>query len=91
MDQNELTVLTPGHFLVGEPLVLVSDSNYEKANISSLRRWQLTQRMLQDYWRRWSLDYLNQFLQRHNGAHQNPEPAVGGIVLIKEDDLPPGK
>lgn len=91
VDENELTVLTPGHFLVGEPLVLVPDSNFERANISSLRRWQLTQRMLQDYWRQWSQDYLNQFLQRHKWAHQNPEPAVGGIVLIKEDDLPPGK
>ncbi|CAK1597854.1 unnamed protein product [Parnassius mnemosyne] len=91
VDQNELTVLTPGHFLIGEPLVLVPDSNYEKANISSLRRWQLTQRMVQDYWRRWSQDYLNQFLQRHKWAHQNPEPAIGCIVLVKEDDLPPGK
>lgn len=90
-DQTELTVLTPGHFLVGEPLVLVPDLNFEKANISSLRRWQLTQRMLQDYWRRWSQDYLNQFLQRHKWAHTNPEPTIGNVVLIKEDDLPPGK
>lgn len=31
--------LTPGHFLVGEPLVLVPELNYEDSNIGSLRRW----------------------------------------------------
>ncbi|XP_073954835.1 uncharacterized protein [Choristoneura fumiferana] len=83
--------LTPGHFLVGEPLVLPPDENYEAANINSLRRWQLTQRMVQTFWRRWSHEYLTQFHHRYKWTHQTPEPAVGNIVLIKEDDLPPAK
>lgn len=90
-DHAGLEVLSPGHFLVGEPLVLVPDTNYEKCNISCLRRWQLTQRMLQDFWRHWSQDYLHQFLQRHKWVYQNPEPKVGDVVLIKEDDMPPGR
>ncbi|CAH2104084.1 unnamed protein product [Euphydryas editha] len=44
-----------------------------------------------DFWRRWSHDYLHQFLQRHKWAHRNPEPSVGDVVLVKEDFLPPGK
>ncbi|XP_059054590.1 uncharacterized protein LOC131848648 [Achroia grisella] len=90
-DQTEETVLTPAHFLVGEPLVVVPDSNYEDSGITTLRRWQLSQRMLQIFWRLWSQDYLNQFLQRHKWAHQIPEPNIGDIVLVKEDDLPPGR
>lgn len=43
------SILTPGHFLVGEPLVTVPDRNFESSNLSTLRRWQLTQRMLQDF------------------------------------------
>ncbi|XP_059045792.1 uncharacterized protein LOC131841489 [Achroia grisella] len=35
--------LTPGHFLIGEPLVNVPSPNYENLNISSLKRWQLVQ------------------------------------------------
>ena len=38
-DQDKLTILTPGHFLVGEPLVLPPDSNHKRANVGSLRRW----------------------------------------------------
>lgn len=83
--------LTPGHFLVGEPLLLVPDVNYEQSNISSLKRWQFTQRMVQDFWRRWSQEYLIQFLNRYRWAYQKPEPNIGDIVLVKEDGLPPGK
>lgn len=90
-DHDKVDILTPGHFLIGEPVVLVPDSNYESSNVSSLRRWQFQQKMMQDFWRRWSHDYLHQFLQRHKWAHTNPEPSVGDIVLVKEDDMPPGK
>ncbi|XP_047038037.1 uncharacterized protein LOC124643200 [Helicoverpa zea] len=90
-DEDKVDILTPAHFLIGEPAVLVPDSNYEKANISSLQRWQLQQRMMQEFWRRWSHDYLHQFLQRRKWAHQIPEPSVGTVVLVKEDDMPPGK
>ncbi|KAL0860933.1 hypothetical protein ABMA27_009465 [Loxostege sticticalis] len=48
-DDENITVLTPGHFLVGEPLVVPPDRNFENSNLSSLRRWQYTQRMLQDF------------------------------------------
>ncbi|CAK1603848.1 unnamed protein product [Parnassius mnemosyne] len=83
--------LTPGHFLVGEPLVLVPDMNYETSNISALSRWNLTQRMVQDFWRRWSQEYLTQLHHRYKWSDQVPEPDVGSVVLVKEDDLPPAR
>lgn len=85
------TPLTPGHFLVGGPLVTVPDLNYVNHNINSLKRWQLTQRMLQDFWRRWSVEYLTQMQHRYKWSHCNPEPKIGDVVLVKEDGLPPGK
>ncbi|KAL0818485.1 hypothetical protein ABMA28_008940 [Loxostege sticticalis] len=90
-DPESLEVLTPGHLLVGEPLVTLPDNNFETSNISSLRRWQLTQKLMQQFWRRWSQEYLNQFLHRYRWSHQTPEPQLGDIVLIKENDLPPCK
>ncbi|CAK1585679.1 unnamed protein product [Parnassius mnemosyne] len=39
----------------------------------------------------WSSEYLTQFLQRHRWANQTPEPKIGDLVLVKEDDLPPAK
>lgn len=83
--------LTPGHFLVGEPLVLVPERNYEMSNVSSLKRWQMTQRMVQDFWRRWSSEYLTHCVQRYKWSKQIPEPNIGDLVLVKEDNLPPAR
>ncbi|KAJ0181817.1 hypothetical protein K1T71_002539 [Dendrolimus kikuchii] len=90
-DSDDAYPLTPGHFLVGEPLVLIPDANYEYANITSLKRWQLTQRMVQEFWRRWSREYLTQFLQRNKWKERTSEPEIGDIVLVKEDNLPPAR
>ncbi|XP_045458141.1 uncharacterized protein LOC123668452 [Melitaea cinxia] len=88
-DQGNVDILTPGHFLVGEPLINAPDHNYETSNISSLRRWQYTQRMSQEFWRKWSREYLNQFFHRYRWSTQTTQPKIGDIVLIKEDGLPP--
>lgn len=90
-DPSDPCPLTPGHFLVGEPLVLVPELNYEASNIGTLKRWHLTQRMVQDFWRRWSEEYLTQLQFRHKWTDKIPEPGVGDMVLIKEDGLPPAR
>lgn len=90
-DPSELLPLTPGHFLIGEPLVGIPDYNYETSNINSMSRWQLVQRMLQNFWRRWSQEYLSTLLNRYKWAYKLPEPKIGDVVLIKEEDLPPSR
>lgn len=90
-DAQDPDPLTPGHFLVGEPLLLVPDANYEKSSITSLRRWHLVQRMTQNFWRRWSNEYLSQFLHRYRWNRHSPEPQIGDVVLVKEENLPPAR
>nr|XP_049697145.1 uncharacterized protein LOC126054685 [Helicoverpa armigera] len=90
-DPGEPLPLTPGHFLIGEPLVNVPDKNYESSNVNYLTRWQYVQRMLQSFWRRWSHEYLSNLMNRYKWSLQVPEPKLGDIVLIKEDDLPPSR
>lgn len=46
--------ITPGHFLKGEPLITVPDANYEMSKMNTLKRWQVTQRMVQNFWRKLS-------------------------------------
>ncbi|CAF4927804.1 unnamed protein product [Pieris macdunnoughi] len=88
-DTTDPSPLTPGHFLVGEPLVVIPEASYEQSNISTLKRWQLTQRMMQNFWRRWSNEYLTHCLQRYKLSKLTPEPQIGDVVLVKEDDYPP--
>lgn len=91
LDNTTDSPLTPGHFLVGESLIGVPDVNYENRKISLLTRWQLIQKMTQDFWRRWQTDYLHTLQQRYKWQKQVSSPAVGDIVVIREEDMPPTK
>lgn len=86
-----LNPLTPGHFLIGEPVMNVPDTNYEDKNINLLTRWQFIQNRMQDFWRRWKAEYLNTLQQRHKWQGTVKAPCVGDIVIVKEDDMPPAK
>lgn len=86
-----LNPLTPGHFLVGEALISVPDIHYKNKNINLLTRWQMIQKMTQDFWGRWQSEYLNTMQQRYKWQDSVPSPNVGNVVVIKEDDLPPTK
>lgn len=81
--------LTPGHFLVGEPLVTIPDPQPDDQHIGILRRWQLTQRLVQQFWRKWSQEYLTTLNNRYKWTSVKPEPLVGDVVLVREDGLPP--
>lgn len=55
---DSLEVLTPGHFLIGAPLIAPPERNRleEKANL--LKRWERTERLHQEFWRKWLSEYL---------------------------------
>jgi len=90
-DDDGIEVLTPGHFLIGQPLTALPDSSFECQSISLLRRWQLCQSMVRKFWSRWSSEYLP-ILNRHNKWHHPSRClSVGDIVLLKEDTMVPTK
>lgn len=47
--------------------------------------------MVQNFWRRWSQEYLTKFLHRYKWYSVKNEPNIGDIVVVKEDGLPPSK
>ncbi|XP_072934854.1 uncharacterized protein [Epargyreus clarus] len=91
VDNTTEDILTPGHFLVGEPLVSVPDLNYEGKNINLLTRWHLIQKLTQHFWHKWQAEYLNTLQQRHKWQRSHSSPAVGDIVIVKDEVLPPTK
>ncbi|XP_045783685.1 uncharacterized protein LOC123879835 [Maniola jurtina] len=91
-DPSDPRPLTPGHFLIGGPLIAIPEvKDYLTSNVSSLTRWQFIQRMLQSFWQRWSQEYLSHLMNRYKWSSRVPEPNLGDIVLIKEDNLPPSR
>lgn len=90
-DVNDLEVLTPGHFLIGRPLTAVPEPDVTSSSNNRLRRWFLTKKITQDFWKRWSLEYLNTLTQRYKWQCKRENVKLGELVLIKEDDVPPTK
>lgn len=88
---NDVMPLTPGHFLVGQPLLSVPEENLLEAKVNWLTRWQLIQRMQQHFWKRWREEYLNLLQSRKKWRSEKEEPKENDLVLIKDENTPPNK
>ncbi|XP_046988473.1 uncharacterized protein LOC124594161 [Schistocerca americana] len=89
-DLDSPAALTPGHFLIGQPLCAHPEPSVLEVPANRLHRWQLVQQLHQSFWKRWSTEYIHD-LQQHKkwtseGAWQHQ---IGNPVLVKEDNLPP--
>nr|XP_037875903.1 uncharacterized protein LOC119630464 [Bombyx mori] len=83
--------LTPGHFITGGAIMTLPLSDYTDVHIGVRRRWQLVEQMLQQYWKNWSNEYLTQLQTRSKWNKPTKNINVGDIVLVKDNNLPPGK
>lgn len=74
-----------------EAAVSLPDCNYLKLSPTQvlLHRWQLVQKMFQDFWKRWHSEYLNTLQQRSKWTKTTTNLKPDQLVLIKHDSLPP--
>ena len=85
---DDLAALTPGHFLVGEPLVAIPEPDLDHINPGRLSRLQEMKKALQDLWNRWSRDYTSLLHQRPKWKQQQGNLQPGQLVLLKEPTPP---
>ena len=90
-DPEDLSALTPGHFLIGEPLTTIPEPSLSEIPVSRLDRWQLIQQRLQYFWSRWSTECLQRHLSISKWHHPSNEIKEGSLVLITDEKLPPAK
>lgn len=90
-DPNDLEALTPGHFLIFRPIVSPPDRDVTALSINRLNRWQLVQRIHQDFWKRWRQEYLHTLQQRQKWLLPSTPILPGTVVIIQDDNLPPLK
>lgn len=70
--------LTPGHFLIGKPLVTPLAPDYTSVPMNRLKR------LVQDFWTRWKDECLDQpLLPRPKWKNEHTNAAVDDIVLIR--------
>ncbi|XP_076383731.1 uncharacterized protein LOC143260976 [Megalopta genalis] len=89
-DQNDLTALSPSHFLIGDSLMQLPEYDLRDTPVNKLSSWQHIQRVKQHFWNRWSNEYL-QTLHTRNKWHipNDTQHKKGTLVIIWEDNTPP--
>ncbi|GFW26309.1 integrase catalytic domain-containing protein [Trichonephila clavipes] len=89
-DANDLSALTPGHFIIGRSLRNIPEPNYIESNNFYLIRWQQIEKLVQQFWKRWHKEYLTRLQQRPKWLLPIKHFQVNELCLIK-DNLPPTK
>lgn len=86
---HDLNPLTPGHFLVGGPIVTIPEPDLTPIPINRLRRWQLLTLFHQSFWNRWTSEYLTSLQNRAKWIRPTINIAVGDLVILRFPNLPP--
>ncbi|XP_055598419.1 uncharacterized protein LOC129747991 [Uranotaenia lowii] len=84
-ESSDLEPLTPGHFLIGSQLKAVPDNDLSAIQMNRLRKWQQTQKIFQDIWKRWHREYLCTLQARTKWCNTPVEIKPGQLVLLKDE------
>ncbi len=80
-------IITLAHFFIGQSLL--TSPVLDSAPFSLSNRLQLLQNLLKGFWLMWSKDYLNNLQQHSKWCREQPNLAVGQIVLIRDNSTKP--
>ncbi|XP_076661056.1 uncharacterized protein LOC143364804 [Halictus rubicundus] len=87
-DPNDISALTPGHFLIGGSLTCITETDFSKSPSNRLSNWQHIQKVKQDFWTRWHKEYIHQLnlrqMEQRVSRHQHRDHRT-----LKDDHLPP--
>lgn len=89
-DPQDFVALTPGHFLIGTSLLALPEEDVTSSSSNRLDRYNLLTQIQQNFWKRWSREYLSQlqFRSKWKRACSNSQLKLGALVLIRDDNAP---
>lgn len=87
-NMESLDVLTPGHFLIGGPLLAAPEVEISETPLSIVNRWQRVKALNQRLCMRWKDEYLKDLQKRYKWKFMQRNIEIGDMVVIREDNLP---
>ncbi|XP_043276074.1 uncharacterized protein [Venturia canescens] len=85
-DPDDYSVLTPGHFLIGDTLTSIPEPSLRDVPQGRLTRWQWLQERVQYYWEHWSSGYLQRQQAISKWHHPSHDIRVGSMVLLMNEN-----
>ncbi|XP_037807268.1 uncharacterized protein LOC119600793 [Lucilia sericata] len=87
---DSIETLTPGHFLIGRPMMEYPEKN-DDFKVSCLDRWKLLQKLKNHFWKKWKIDYLSSLQQRSKWKKSYDNLEKGQVVIIKNEETYPAR
>ncbi|XP_046808485.1 uncharacterized protein LOC111690866 [Lucilia cuprina] len=88
---TDLCALTPGHFLIGSPLLSPPEPNLTDHSLSYVNRWQKLKVLHHHFAQRWKEEYLKELHKRFKWKFPQRDYAIGDLVVVRQDNLPPNQ
>ena len=85
-DPEDFHYLSPGHFLIGRPMITLPIPNLDFTPLNRLDHYQWIRRSITDLWKFWSRDYLYSFQRLAKWKRETPNLEIGVSVLLIEDN-----
>jgi hypothetical protein len=88
-DPTSIEPLTPNHLLhMKTDIVLPPPGEFQREDIYVRRRWRRVQHMLNEFWKRWQSEYLQERNYRSKWNTTKVDLSKGDVVVIKDDNQP---
>ncbi|XP_075149048.1 uncharacterized protein LOC142222851 [Haematobia irritans] len=88
-DAEDLSALTPGHFLIGEPILTPAEPEDFSSPTSLLNRWRKVKATQSEFCRRWKKEYLLELNKRNKWKVPQIDVQVGDLVVLRHEPLCP--
>ncbi|XP_075150654.1 uncharacterized protein LOC142224752 [Haematobia irritans] len=86
---QDLVTLTPGHFLVGSPILAPPEQVEEESPLHLVHRFRKMKALSQQFCLRWKEEYLKGLQKRYKWKFPQRDIEVGDLVGSRDEQLPP--
>ena len=88
---TELLPLTPGHFLLGAPIIapLEADEKVPIENLNYIKRWNRLKSIQHIFASRWKNEYITESQRRMTWKTEQQNIKPNDFVIVNDDSLPP--
>lgn len=90
-DENDMSYLSPAHFLTGSSLMSYPELNLVEANVGKLSFWKKCTQMQQHFWQQWHKQYLTTLQNRPKWTNSQVDLKEGMMVILRNKNVSPLK
>ncbi|XP_070068142.1 uncharacterized protein [Drosophila takahashii] len=87
-DPSDYGAITPGHLLIGKSLRALPERQINTVNFTNPQYLDVVTAIKQDFWRRWSSEYINELRARTKWSQSTTNINIGSLVIIHDDNRP---